>query len=270
LLLETTYIEHLDRIIRNNAGIYRRIRENFAADGRYLRVIGNHDDALRWYRVRQRLFDRIGHVPMVDALSLRDGADLVAVVTHGHFADAWNAPTRDNLGKLSSWLACTLLDVPFLDTPEGLPPAEATTSLLAGKWPNRLITVHPTFGANSHYDSLDEELLFHAVKKINTSNVWLLLGHTHSPVSEPVSRDATRWKRYVNSGCGVAQSLVTAIEWNGDFAPEGAALVAWAYADESTPREAIVAYDGGRPIARVLLEHGAEDRLSVRAPELRS
>lgn len=257
-VLVETYRAHLDRVVANNEGVYRRLRERFVRHGRYHRTIGNHDDPLRRASVAERLRDHLGDVGPVDYLVLRgpDG-EMVGIICHGHHTDGWCAPGRDYLGKLSSWFANTLIDVPGLETPEGLPPPSATHQVLAGEAPNRLITVHPTFGVSPNYDSLDEELLFRAMEP-HPDGPWLLLGHTHSPVSEPRSRTGRVWRRYLNSGCGVTRDLITAIEWDGTGSEPTARLVAWTYRDDGA---------GGRVPTRLELCGGTQATLVPRGPD---
>lgn len=254
-LLVETYRAHLDAIIANNEEIYRRLREQFVITGRYLRTVGNHDNPIARPMVADHLRQQLGTFPVSDYIALRtaDGS-LSAIITHGHHTDGWNAPERDNLGKLSSWISNTLVDVPRLRTPEGLPPVEASRLLMSGEMPDRLIRVSPTFGANSSYDSLDEELLFDAVHREGLDDIWMLLGHTHSPVSSPRSRSGDDWTRYLNSGSGVTEGIITAIEWDGTGAEVTAVLVAWSIADESTPLEALVRTPSGVTLSRMVLE----------------
>src|SRR5206468_1820950 len=106
-----------------------------------------------------------------------------------------------------------------------------------GQVPDRLITVNPTFGANAQYDSLDEELLCDAVHAAGLEDVWIILGHTHFPAAAPVSRNGRRWERYMNSGSGVNDDMVTAVEWDGTGDEPTARVVAWTSADDDTPPE---------------------------------
>lgn len=254
-LLVETYRSHLDTIITNNSEIYDRIRGQFVAAGRYLRTVGNHDNPISRPMVADHLRQHLGTFPLGDYIALRnaDGA-LSAIITHGHHTDGWNAPERDNLGKMSSWISNTLVDVPRLRTPEGLPPAAASALLMSGEMPDRLITVSPTFGANSSYDSLDEELLFDAIHREGLDDVWMLLGHTHSPVVSPRSRSGNDWTRYLNSGSGVTEGIITAIEWDGTGAETSAVLVAWSMADDQTPSDAVVSTPSGVLLSRMVLE----------------
>ena len=267
-LLTTLYRSHLDRVVANNRSTYDRLATQFARHGRYHRTVGNHDAPMGRTSVAARLRDHLDDVRVVDHIALVDpDGRMRALVTHGHHTDGWNAPGRDGLGRLSAWVANTLIDVPLLNTPEGLPP-ENTTDLLLSNAPNRLISVNPTFGATSTYDSMDEELLFEALGS-TVDDMWLLLGHTHVPVFEPMSRGGKRWRRYANSGCGITRELITGLEWDGTGDEPAVRLVAWTYADDETPPEAIVMRDAnGRDVARFVLAPDGLGRLRPFPPRI--
>lgn len=267
-LLTTLYRSHLDRVVANNRGTYERIATKFAHHGRYHRTVGNHDAPMGRTSVGARLRDHLGGVRVVDHIALVDhGGRMRALITHGHHTDGWNAPERDGLGRLSAWLANTLIDVPLLNTPEGLPP-ENTSDVLLSNAPNRLISVNPTFGATSTYDSMDEELLFEALGN-TVDDMWLMLGHTHVPVYEPLSRAGRPWRRYANSGCGITRELITGLEWDGTGSEPVVRLVAWTYADDETPPGAIVTRDvNGRDVARFVLAPDELGRLRPFPPRL--
>lgn len=268
-LLVELYRAHLDEIVANNDGIYRTIRERFASDGRYVRTVGNHDDPIGRPMVADRLRQHVGDVDVGDYVALRDDrGELVGIVAHGHHTDGWNAPERDNLGKLSSWISNTLVDVPRLSAPEGLPAPGAPAAMREGRFPNRLISVHPTFGANAEYDSLDEELLWDAVRGAGVDDVWIILGHTHFPLLAPRSRTGERWTRYANSGSGVSDGVVTAVEWDGTGTEPDVRLVAWTLTNDVTPDEVTVEV-GGERLARWELEPDGDrlrPRVGARSP----
>lgn len=256
------YRGHLDRIIANNAGIYQRIHDRFTRHGRYHRTVGNHDDVYLDRVIARTFRDRIGVDPVDWLVFDAVGGETEAVIAHGHHTDGWCSPHRARLGRLSSWVAGTCVDVPFLQTPEGLPPPGTTDSLLGGHAPNRLLTVDPVFGASRNYDSLDEELLFEAMGAAATAGPWLMFGHTHVPVDRPRSHTGTAWTRYMNSGSGVTRELVTGLEWRRDERGAEVQLVAWTYGDDETPPEAIVAHDDGRPVARYVLNANDDGHLT--------
>lgn len=259
-LLIETHRAHLDRVLANNREAYERIRHGFVRHGRYHRTVGNHDDPLSHPLVADRLREHLGNVEPSDFLAIRDpDGDLVGVIAHGHRTDGWCAPGRDGLGKASSWLANTLVDVPGIRTPEGLPDENASRRLLEGRSRNGLITVNPTFGATATYDSLDEELLFEALDP-TSADPWIFFGHTHVPLRSPRSRTGRRWLKYMNSGSGVLKDVVTAIEWDGTSSPPTARLVAWTTL-ESDSVDTDSEHPG--PLRRVVLEDDGNDRLRV-------
>ncbi|MEI2700689.1 MAG: hypothetical protein V9E94_20970 [Microthrixaceae bacterium] len=101
--------EHLSRIVANNADVYRVLRDGFAADGRYHRTMGNHDDVFADEVMVERLAEHLGDVEVSDTILLRrtdsddpaersiDSVD--AVVAHGHLTDSWNGHDVAALGQ---------------------------------------------------------------------------------------------------------------------------------------------------------------------------
>jgi hypothetical protein len=267
-LRQATYAAHLERIVANNRSIYRRIGERFGRTGRYHRTVGNHDDVFHDDRLVRRLGASTGGVTMSSWIAL-DGPDgTAAIVHHGHAADGWNAPDRPTLGKLSSWIADALRDAPLPVMPDDLPPPRTTRELLSGRRRNGLLRVNPRFGANSSYDSLDEELLFDALGGAADCGPWILMGHTHFPAIQPASDTGARWWRYLNSGHGIGAGLVTAIEWPGGAPPHTPRLVAWCWGDHpdwtdlvATATPAVV--HRGRPVVRLELRPSTDGRRLV-------
>ncbi len=268
------YQGHFARIRANNRGIYRRLSELGRA-GRYHRNVGNHDDVFLDPRLAGVLWRRCA-VRVGDWLVLESESGTEAIVTHGHQTDAWNAPGRAFLGRMAMWIANTLNDVPLLDSPEPLPDEARTRELLSGLGRNGLMRLHPRFGVNANYDSLDEELLFDAVGGAMEKGPWLLMGHTHVPVLQPMSRTGARWMRYANSGHGLWEGMITAIEWEGSLGrPVQPKLVAWVRLDRTTdlgretfiPDDAVVVVGvDGTTVTRVELVSSADgSRLEVGA-----
>ncbi len=214
------FTDHLDRIVDNNAALYRILGE-LARDGRYHRTLGNHDDALADPHLVARLGEHVPGVTIPDALVLAapgrpQVGNAAAVVMHGHLTDAWNGPGLATLGRAATWIATTIDDLPLAGAFGGLPGELATSVLLDGRGENRLITVDARYGGNRRFDSLDEERLFDrlAVTAPEDGWPWLLFGHTHFPMLRPLGSDG-RPVRYANSGCGVLPGAFTALEWDG-------------------------------------------------------
>lgn len=262
-LRRSLYRQHLHRIVEANRLSYDRIARRLAPEGRYHRTVGNHDDVFLDPALADTLAEVIGGVEPTDwvVLARHDGS-AAAVITHGHQTDGWNSPGRSGLGQSATWLANTLSDTPGLQAPDSIPPRALTLALLRGQLPNHLITVDQRFGANIRYDSLDEEGLFDAFGGATEAGPWILLGHTHLPVFQPLSRSAVPWARYVNSGNGLWNGMVTGIEWSG--AEQRPRLVAWLWADDADTAEFTdghtVTHWQGRPIARVELARDPDGR----------
>jgi len=260
------FAEQLDRTVDNNALTYRLIREGFLADGRYHRTMGNHDEAYDDPVLVARLDEHLGGVDPVDTILLVDGdtdrntdrntvdrtADgrpahpgvVQAVVSHGHLTDSWNGPGYSPLGRAITWLALGLDDLPTPAGSEGLPDEQAVDRLLSGRGRNRLVTLDPRFGGNRRFDSLDEERLFARLAEAEPEPgwPWMLFGHTHYPMLWPVNAEGDP-VRYANSGCGVLDHTVSALEWDPGGGDDPVHLVMWT--DDGTgPRRVELVADG--------------------------
>ncbi len=255
---------HVRLIMENNVAVARRLARLGRA-GRYHRTVGNHDDAYLDRKLSDDLAARSGGSQPVDVLVLeRPDGSASAIITHGHQTDGWNAAERAGLGRLATWFGCTIADVPGLESPDSVLPMSATLDLLEGRLPNRLLQVHRRFGANTKYDSVDEELLFDSFGGATSTGPWFLLGHTHLPVMQPLSRTGVPWRRYVNGGSGTWAGMVTGIEWTGGDAPEPR-LVAWVWADipggaDLLPTDAVRMPVGAREVVRVVLRRTGDGR----------
>jgi hypothetical protein len=250
------YRAHLDRIVANYDGVYDRIHRRFHLDGRYHRLVGNHDDAYRHPEVAEAL--RLHHpgLDLLDALVIGDDGGPQAFVAHGHHSDAWNAPSEALLGRIGTWMGCMLSDLPWLGLDPGTPPPSILAGLLDGGHRHELTAVSRWFGADRELYSMDEVLLFDAVRRAWPSaadddgdDPLVVFGHTHLPLVAPVvPGGAERWWRYANVGCGVFGGAVTALEWDGPASVERgrpvARLVAWCAPEVAPP--------GSRPVGRAV------------------
>ena len=253
---------HLRLIGANNVEVGRVVRR-LAEAGRYHRTVGNHDDVFLDPGLARDLAEENGGSAPVDFLVLdATGSRAAAIVTHGHQTDGWNAPGRSALGQLPSWVANTISDVPGLESPDAMLSRSATLAYLRGQLPNRLLQVNQRFGTNSKYDSLDEEWLFDAFGGATDSGPWLLMGHTHLPVKQPLSRTGVPWRRYANSGNGIWAGMITGLEWTGG--PAGEPLpVAWVVLDGPdiealVPEGATTIEVGERTVARVVMRPSSD------------
>jgi hypothetical protein len=260
--------QHLRRIVANNLISYLKIARHFAPRGRYHRIVGNHDDVFLDPALSKELSTHLGGVRPTDWVVLEnpDGS-AAAVITHGHQTDGWNSPGRANLGKFATWIGNTISDTPGLEAPESISPRSLTLDLLEGRLSNHLLTVGNTFGTNTGYDSLDEERLFDTIGGATDAGPWLILGHTHLPVFQPLSRTKVPWYRYANSGNGIWNGMITGVEWDGET--RRPRVVAWLWADQSDTahltEDNVVHHRNGRPVARIALEPDPTGR-HLRAP----
>lgn len=230
---------HLDRIVANNAGIYRVLRDGFAAQGRYHRTMGNHDDVFGDPAMVDRLAEHLPGTAVADTILLeREGSSpadgiggIDAVVAHGHLTDSWNGPGFSLLGRAVTWVATTLDDLPRVPGTtgyDGVPEEAALSHLLADRGRNRLITVDPRYGGNRRLDTLDEERLFDRLAQSAPEGgwPWLVHGHTHYPMLRPHDRSGEP-VRYANSGFGAMPGAFTALEWDGSRPDDPLRLVVW-------------------------------------------
>lgn len=230
--------EQLDRIVENNDEIYSLLRDRFCAQGRYLRTMGNHDDAFGDPKMVDYLTST--HLPGAEladnvllstpGAELSDGiAGVSAIITHGHLTDSWNGPGFAPLGRSITWLITGLDDLPKIPKAGGLPDEQRLARLLGGRARNRLITVDPRYGGNRRFDSLDEERLFSRLADCPPEGgawPWLIFGHTHFPMLWPQNAKGQQVK-YANSGCGVLDQAMTCLEWDSSDQTNPLKLIIW-------------------------------------------
>lgn len=277
-VLPELYGDHLDQIVDNNRDLYRTIAEAFGAE-RYVRLVGNHDDAFLDERVVARLRAHLPDVEVWDVLVLDGDAGAAGVVLHGHQTDAWNLPGRDFLGKFCTWLAAALVDAPLVRATPGMPDLEQAAKLRDGHLPDRLTAVGRFIGVTLDFYSLDEVRLLDSWRRWfgggpgpgTAEGPVLVLGHTHVPLIDPLLPEvdpagpSASWEGYANSGCGVLWEAVTLVEWDGTSDPDHPTLrlVVWRFADadgdpEQCDRPPVTVCDG-RPVVReeLVRPHGS-------------
>jgi hypothetical protein len=270
-LRDVVYAEHFRRIVANNEPTYQAVRSGFHDQGRFRRVVGNHDDCWEDPKRLPLLTGQFPGLEVTDFVVLEGEAGPVGVVTHGHQTDSWNGPAVNNsIARLTSSSGSAVHDSPFPVGP-GLPGERETRSLLSGGEKDRLGEVSPLTGVNADLESLDEVRLFESCRRAwgdgsadLDGGPWLIMGHTHIPLSAPaLDADGGVWRRYLNSGSGITHGAVTGIEWDGSAGTAGSGpavrLVAWVHADEATPEEAIVSANGNGRIARFELRRNEDE-----------
>ena len=241
--------QQLDRIVDNNAEIYALLRERFCAEGRYLRTMGNHDDAYTDTEMAEYLQTHLPGAELVDTVLLSadgatgaDGIDgIEAIIAHGHLTDSWNGPGFAPLGRSITWLITGLDDLPKIPKAGGLPDEEGMARLLGGGARNRLITVDPRYGGNRRFDSLDEQRLFTSLAESEPEGgwPWIVFGHTHFPMLWPHDADGVPVK-YANSGCAVLDGAFTCLEWDSSDAERPLRLIVWRAGTDGAERIELV------------------------------
>ena len=236
-LSHATSRNQLQRILDNYEATYTAIAEKFVGPGRYWRLSGNHDDPLVRAEVALHLARYLPGLVVHDLVTMgAPGETPEAVITHGHLTDPWNNPSGAWRGRFVTWLASALADLSG-DEP-GLTGAAARTALLAGRAGNRLRSIRGPFSLDRDQFTLNETELHEAFAGHFGENAgpWLVLGHTHVPGDGPWDPGTnSRYERYVNSGSGVSERVITAVEWDGSAAERRPILVAIARTSDLDP-----------------------------------
>jgi hypothetical protein len=256
--------EHLRRIVANYHATYGRVSTGFHAEGRYVRVTGNHDDCYEDPPACAALAEHLPGLVPCDFAVLEHGGEAVGLVFHGHQTDAWNGPALPNhIARFTTSLGAALHDQCAVALAPGLPTPGDSRHLLEGRARNRLTRVNGLLGANTGLDSLDEVLVFESIRGAwgrpgepdLDAGPWVILGHTHIPLAAPAHPvDGGRWLRYCNAGSGITHQVITGVEWDGTLDPRSpdVRLVGW-----------VGDGPGGQPVRRVVFDGGGAT-LSVR------
>lgn len=286
-LRRAAYIEHLNRIITNHSEIYERIERLFHFEGRYLRIIGNHDDVYYEPKVAEALRLHFPGLRIADYLILgrppsnyqtaprrrrpQLGVTPDAVITHGHITDPWNSAGGAWRGKTVTWHASLLGDLPG-GTELGQPLRTRTPNEIVNL-PNVLTTLGHWMSLDHNHQTLDESQLHRSFVNHwgEGSGPWLICGHTHAPLNGPVDpSDYTRFSRYLNSGSGIYAGFITGIEWRGAENADPV-LVGYSFgpgndagSDEIAATGEVVMDYRGRPLIRTEFVADPADRLQAR------
>lgn len=211
------YRLHLDRTVANHGPTYRAITERFLSRSSYFRVRGNHDDSYEQPDLVDRLRDHLPGTPIADSVLLCADHRLVGFVAHGHRTDPWNGPVGRWRGRVITWFASLLADMPGID--ELGPPSEAQVlAPFRAKGVNVLTALDRWLGLDPKRHSLDETVLHDAFDERfgAHSAPWLVCGHTHDPMIRPIDpQTRTVFSRYANSGSGICPGVITGVEWDG-------------------------------------------------------
>lgn len=250
-------------IAANHADTYATIAERFAAVGRYWRLSGNHDDSLTRPEVAAALKRIIPGFAVHDLISLGElDQTPEAVITHGHLTDPWNGPRGAWRGRIITSLANTIADLRGREM--GITGATAREALVSGRAGNRLRSIRGPFSMDRDQFTLNETELHEAFADHfgEGAGPWLVMGHTHVPGDGPWDPGTeSRYRRYVNSGSGVAERILTAVEWDGTSPSRRPVLVAIALESDLTVPPTEVAFTD--PSHRIALQGGAREPIGT-------
>ena len=194
------------RIFDNNADVYQIIRSLFHDAGRYVRILGNHDDAWGYGEYLPGLQIVYPGLQVYDyAFIGRYGSDIhkhngqspVIIIAHGHQLDAWNNS------------ACREAGMAVTETVSGIP-SLALGVVERSEWEAKLNGVGFDNELNESIADIDEVEFYENIMEDFGDEPYVpqfILGHTHHPLKGPlvplssyVVAGASRFREYVNSG----------------------------------------------------------------------
>ena len=217
--------KQLGGIIANNIHVYSFIRELFFNNGRYVRLIGNHDDELRDRDLLRGVRTVYPGLVIYDYLlicpeSAAGWDDPKVVVTHGHQFDAWNAHAcaavaGEAITEVVSGLSTIWGESSW---------AASTTS--RSKWRSKMngsgfdneladLTVTTFFGSSQSVDELELEDLMKESFPTGRApeQPHIVIGHTHSPRFRAWDDHDKPFTKYTNSGtAGRFEQLLWCVE----------------------------------------------------------
>ena len=244
------------QIVNNHAATYATIADQFASQGRYWRISGNHDDSLSRPEVALALRLIIPGFAVQDLISLGEpGETPEAVLTHGHLTDPWNGPRGAWRGRIVTWLANSIADLRGHEL--GITGSEAREALLGGRAGNRLRSIRGPFSMDRDQFTLNETEIHEAFADCfgEEAGPWLVLGHTHVPGDGPWDPGtSSRYRRYVNAGSGVGERFLTAVEWDGTSNDRRPVLMAYARRSDVEVPPAVT--DSTDPAHRIAVRPG--------------
>jgi hypothetical protein len=210
---------HAFNIFANNAEVYSDVRTKFHDRGRYVRLLGNHDDAWEDSDVQEIINLIYPGVVVNDYCTLDDPftRNGIVVLAHGHQSDIFNMPMCAFAGKALTSVAARLHRLSF-----------GAVNLFGedrSKWVGKLrdpgldnelqdinIVKLVSFSEKDLYDDLED------MYGDSRSQPFLVLGHTHNPKDEAgiplfMFEPEWNWDEYANSGTtGMWESICFGLE----------------------------------------------------------
>ncbi len=218
--IRTQHQSHAFQMFLNNANTYALIRKEFHDKNRYVRTIGNHDDA--WDdAANMEIMDLIYPGIVVNDYCTLDGTNGEAnvVLAHGHQSDIFNMPMCAWAGKAAANAASRLYELSFGEANFFWRPKDEWEDEFEGNgFDNELVERNII-----KFVSFDEVGLYKDLEDIygnSSTQPFLILSHTHnvrdeSGVPDWMYTNEWTWKHYANTGtAGMWEQIVTGLEVN--------------------------------------------------------
>ena len=222
-------------IFANNIDVYGMIRECFQDQGRYVRLLGNHDDAWGDADYLPGLQSMYPGLEVYDYGLVGDygsgepayGNSPKAIVAHGHQFDAWNNS------------ACRSAGAAVTETVSGIPALAAGVTTKAD-WEAALAGLGFQNELGDSAFTIDEVEFNETYEKDFRQYPippQFVLGHTHSPLKDPqipgwMYKDRWNFKEYTNEGtAGRWEQFI----WCAEIIGGAVRLYGWTWGPEGKP-----------------------------------
>jgi len=173
------------KIFNNNADVYQTIRNLFHNTGRYIRILGNHDDFWRNSEYLEGLqivypgievFDYVFLGNYDDNPHSHSGQSPRVIVAHGHQLDAWNNHV------------CRAAGAMITEAVSGIPSLAASV-VERSEWEEKLNGLGFDNELSESIASIDEEEFYENITDNFRNQPYVpefILGHTHHALKDPL------------------------------------------------------------------------------------
>lgn len=194
------------RIFDNNSDVYQTIRNLFHNNGRFVRLVGNHDNAWRKGKYLKGLQVIYPGIKVYDYAFVGNYPNYLPVyqnhpeviIAHGHQLDAWNNSVCQNAGASITEVASGISSL-------------ATSTVTKRDWKSKLNGSGFDNQLSESLMSIDELEFFETIEKDFSNHFPIpqfVLGHTHKALKEPlipgmpghIIIDGWRFNEYTNDG----------------------------------------------------------------------
>lgn len=192
------------KIFDNNADVYQTIRNLFFNKGRYVRILGNHDDywrnsdyleGLRLVYPGIEVFDYAFIGNYTAGRYNHQGHSPQAIIAHGHQIDAWNNSMCRDAGRLITGAVSGI-------------PSLAASVVERSEWEEKLSGAGFDNELSDSMASVDEVEFYETIEDDFSNHGYVpqfVLGHTHRALEDPqipnwMFRDEWNFDEYTNDG----------------------------------------------------------------------